>query len=94
MYIAGRSRRSSPGTLGWKKALSSVFHPKWGESIRAIVVIKKDSHLTQADIIDHCRQNLSSHKKPTSVIFVDELPKGTFGGKVLKRVLRDSYGQT
>jgi len=71
-----------------------VPHPKWGESIRAIVVKKKDARLTQADIIDHCRQNLSSHKKPTSVIFVDELPKGTFGGKVLKRVLRDSYGKT
>jgi len=70
-----------------------VPHPKWGESIRAIVVTKKDARLNQADIIDHCRRHLASHKKPTSVIFVEELPKGTFGGKVLKRVLRDKYAK-
>ncbi|MBU0733426.1 MAG: AMP-binding protein, partial [Proteobacteria bacterium] len=70
-----------------------VPHPKWGESIRAIIVTKKGGRLTEADVIDHCRQHLASHKKPTSVIFADELPKGTFGGKVLKRVLRDKYGK-
>ncbi|MBU1903348.1 MAG: AMP-binding protein, partial [Proteobacteria bacterium] len=70
-----------------------VPHPKWGESIRAIIVTKKGGRLTEADVIDHCRQHLASHKKPTSIIFADELPKGTFGGKVLKRVLRDKYGK-
>jgi fatty-acyl-CoA synthase len=70
-----------------------VPHPKWGESIRAIIVTKKGGRLTEADVIDHCRQHLASHKKPTSVIFAEELPKGTFGGKVLKRVLRDKYGK-
>jgi len=70
-----------------------VPHPKWGESIRAIIVTKKGAHLTEEAVIDHCRRHLASHKKPTSVVFVYELPKGTFGGKVLKRVLRDSYGE-
>jgi len=70
-----------------------VPHSKWGESIRAIIVTKKGAHLTEEAVIDHCRRHLASHKKPTSVVFVDELPKGTFGGKVLKRVLRDSYGE-
>jgi len=70
-----------------------VPHPKWGESIRAIIVTRKGVRLTETNIIDHCRQHLASHKKPTSVVFVDELPKGTFGGKVLKRVLRETYGR-
>ena len=70
-----------------------VPHPKWGESIRAIIVTKKGVQLTEEEVIDHCRGHLASHKKPTSVIFVEELPKGTFGGKVLKRVLREKYGQ-
>jgi fatty-acyl-CoA synthase len=70
-----------------------VPHPKWGESIRAIIVSKPGVTLTESDVIDHCRQHLASHKKPTSVIFVEELPKGTFGGKILKRVLREMYGR-
>lgn len=70
-----------------------VPHPKWGESIRAIVVPRKGSHPTEESVIEHCRRHLASHKKPTSVIFVEELPKGTFGGKVLKRILREKYGK-
>jgi len=34
-----------------------------------------------------------SYKEPTPVVFVEELPKGTFGGKILKRVLREKYGK-
>jgi acyl-CoA synthetase (AMP-forming)/AMP-acid ligase II len=49
--------------------------------------------LTEEGVINHCRQHLASYKKPTSVVFVEELPKGTFGGKILKRVLREKYGK-
>ncbi|HYB19639.1 MAG TPA: AMP-binding protein [Thermodesulfobacteriota bacterium] len=66
---------------------------KWGEAIRAVVVPKKGVNLTAESVIEHCRQRLASYKKPTSVIFVNELPKGSFGGKVLKRVLREKYGK-
>ncbi|HMK65660.1 MAG TPA: AMP-binding protein, partial [Thermodesulfobacteriota bacterium] len=70
-----------------------VPHPKWGESIRAIVVPRKGATVTEAAVIEHCKGHLAGHKKPTSVIFLEELPKGTFGGKVLKRLLREKYGQ-
>jgi fatty-acyl-CoA synthase len=70
-----------------------VPHPKWGESIRAIIVPQKGAQLTEEAVINHCRAHLASHKKPTSVVFLDQLPKGTFGGKVLKRVLRERYGK-
>ena len=45
---------------------------KWGESIRAIVIPREKSGLNEEAVIQHCRQHLASHKKPTSVIFVDE----------------------
>jgi len=64
---------------------------KWGEAVCAVVVPKKGEQLTVESVIAHCRDRLASYKKPTSVIFVDELPKGSFGGKVLKRELRDKY---
>jgi acyl-CoA synthetase (AMP-forming)/AMP-acid ligase II len=70
-----------------------IPHPKWGESIRAVVVSRRGSGVTERAIIEHCRKHLADYKKPTSVVFVDELPKGTFGGKVLKRILREKYGQ-
>jgi fatty-acyl-CoA synthase len=70
-----------------------VPHAKWGESIRAVVVPRKGAQLTEEQVIEHCRLHLASHKKPTSVVFLEQLPKGTFGGKVLKRVLREQYGK-
>ena len=74
-------------------AIIGVPHPKWGESIRAVVVKKEGASLTEEDVIAHCRKHLAAHKKPTSVVFVKELPKGSFGGKILKRVLREKYGR-
>ncbi len=70
-----------------------VPHAKWGESIRAIVVPKNGMKISKEEVIDHCRLHLASHKKPTSVVLLEELPKGTFGGKVLKRILREKYGK-
>ncbi|RJR30699.1 MAG: long-chain fatty acid--CoA ligase [Desulfobacteraceae bacterium] len=74
-------------------AIIGVPHPKWGESIRAVVVPREGFSLTEAEVIEHCREHLAAHKKPTSVVFVSELPKGSFGGKVLKRLLRERYGR-
>jgi acyl-CoA synthetase (AMP-forming)/AMP-acid ligase II len=73
-------------------AVIGVPHDKWGESLRAIVVPQRGSGLTAEMLMAHCNRYLAGYKKPTSVIFVDSLPKGTFGGKVLKRELRKRYG--
>jgi len=63
----------------------------WGECVRAVVVLKDGHTATHDEIIEHCRQHLSSFKKPESVVFVEELPRNQLG-KVLKRVLREHYG--
>ena len=74
-------------------AVIGVPDEKWGETIRAIVVKKPQSRLEPQSIIEYCKNNLASHKKPTSVVFLDSLPRGSFGGKVLKKELREKYGR-
>lgn len=72
-------------------AVIGVPHEKWVETVKAIVVLKPGVSVTEEEIIDFCKKNLASYKKPTSVEFVNELPK-TASGKILKRELRERYG--
>jgi fatty-acyl-CoA synthase len=64
---------------------------KWGETVMAVVVARQGQPLSEAEVIDYCKGELASYKKPTSVAFVDALPKTPFGGKVLKRELRERF---
>jgi acyl-CoA synthetase (AMP-forming)/AMP-acid ligase II len=73
-------------------AVIGVPDVKWGETVKAVVVPRPDARLTEADIVDHCRQHLASYKKPQSVEFIDALPKNAYG-KILKRELRQRYWQ-
>lgn len=57
--------------------------PTWGQRVEAVVVLQPDAIANEADIIDHCRVNIASYKKPTVVHFVTELPAdpdAAFGG--------------
>jgi fatty-acyl-CoA synthase len=67
-----------------------VPDPDWGESVKAVVVPKQGETLTEEEVIDHCKKNLASYKKPKSVDFVDALPRNP-QGKVLRFVLREKY---
>ena len=63
---------------------------KWGETIKAIVVLRPGMTTTEEEIINFCRGKLGGFERPRSVDFVDALPR-TPSGKVLKRVLREPY---
>lgn len=73
-------------------AVIGVPDKLWGETVRAIVVLKEGEALTEKDVIDFCAENLAGYKKPKSVIFIDSLPK-TDNNKILKRMLREQYGK-
>ena len=80
-------REKSPPT-----SAHGVPDPEWGELPKAVVVLKKGQQATPEEIMEFCRKQLASFKRPKSVIFVDSLPRNPMG-KVLKRELRDKYGK-
>ncbi len=71
-------------------AVIGVPDEKWGETVKAIVVLAPAATLDEADIIDHCRRTLAHYKCPTSVDTADALPRNP-SGKILKRELRAPY---
>lgn len=62
---------------------------KSGEAVAAVVV-KSDPSLTEDDLIEFCKEDLTNYKRPRYIFFADELPK-TNVGKILRRELRDKY---
>jgi long-chain acyl-CoA synthetase len=71
-------------------AVIGVPHEKWGETVRAIVVVGPNANLDETSVIAHCRAHLAHYKCPTSVDAVDALPRNP-SGKILKRELRAPY---
>jgi len=63
---------------------------KWGEQVKAIVVLKPGNSVSEDDIITYCRQYLAGFKTPKSVDFIDAIPRSAIG-KVQKKVLRKPY---
>lgn len=72
-------------------AVIGVPDVEWGEEVRAVVV-GREGGVNEEELIQYCNQHLASFKRPRSVVFIDELPRNVMG-KVLKRDLREQYGQ-
>ncbi len=68
-------------------AAIGIPDPKSNEVVK-VFIVKKDKKLTEKEIIQHCRENLTGYKVPKSVEFRKELPK-TNVGKILRRALRE-----
>ena len=67
-----RSINNMPGVV--ESAIIGVPHPKWIQTVVALVVRENDSP-NEETVIAHCKEKLASYKKPSQVIFLDSLPK-------------------
>ena len=73
-----------------QSAVIGVPDDKWGEAVKALVILKKDTAATADELIAFCRNYIAGYKTPKSVDFIDAFPM-TATGKVLKRELRRRY---
>jgi acyl-CoA synthetase (AMP-forming)/AMP-acid ligase II len=65
---------------------------KWGEQVKAVIVLKPSAQADEAALIDFCRDRLAGYKRPRSISFVNSLPKDPLG-KIQKRVLRQQFAE-
>ncbi|MCY4444469.1 MAG: AMP-binding protein [Proteobacteria bacterium] len=68
-------------------AAVGVADEKSGEVVK-IFCVKKDSAITEEEVLKHCKKNLTGYKIPKYIEFRDELPKSNVG-KVLRRMLKE-----
>ena len=71
-------------------AVIGVPDEKWGETIKALVVLADGAQADEAALIAHCKQRLAGYKAPTSVELREAIPR-TATGKVQKFKLREQY---
>ena len=71
-------------------AVIGVPDEKWGETIKALVVLRPGAPATERDLIEHCRGRMAHYKCPTSIEIRDALVR-TATGKLQKFKLREPY---
>ncbi|HEV7679682.1 MAG TPA: AMP-binding protein [Candidatus Dormibacteraeota bacterium] len=73
-------------------AVIGVPDHRWGETVKAVVVLRPGAVATEDDLVEFCKPRLAGFKRPTSVEFVESIPRNPTG-KILKRELREQYWQ-
>jgi acyl-CoA synthetase (AMP-forming)/AMP-acid ligase II len=74
----------------FEAAVIGIPDDEWGESVKAVVILKEGQSATAEEIINYCREHLAGYKVPRSVDFVKDMPK-TATGKILKKEIRAPY---
>lgn len=63
---------------------------KWGEAVKAVVVLRAGRDAQANDLVAHCRAQLADYKLPRSIDFVAELPKNA-NGKIARKLVREQF---
>ncbi len=71
-------------------AVIGVPDERWGEAVKAFIVRKPNTTLSQGELIEFARERIAGYKVPRSVDFLDALPRNPTG-KILKRELRKPF---
>jgi len=71
-------------------AVIGVPDDKWGEAVQAVVVLQPGQPVSEAELLDWCRDRIAGYKRPRSIVFLaeHEMPR-TATGKIQHRLLRD-----
>ena len=71
-------------------AVIGVPDAKWGEAVRAVIVLHDGQQLNESEVLAYCRDRLAGFKRPRSVLFIADadMPR-TATGKILHRKLRE-----
>lgn len=71
-------------------AVIGIPDEKWGESVKAFLVLRSERKVSETEIMNYCQERLASYKKPRSIVFLERLPRNT-AGKVLKTELKRPF---